>query len=415
MNFNFDIIENQNKILRSHFFESCLNENIHKPVYDIQGNYWTSRTRNEVIKLIMDRHKGFRCVKPITEKETYERNLFHLKSKSEQYYQFHSFIKNLRIWIYHFQLRKNLKLIDNELFYSKKNGIESFDIITNKQQTLYYLDDDEEDSCICYELKKAGNDFFVILGKSKSDVEIIKVDYEDYKEKKKKKYVNKVPKNEMVSRIQFEGEVYINFLKCLSNERLIVTSNDKTFKIVDLNNSNKIIYDLLNECPINHCDFNENRNLLITSGDSVSVQLFDIREKREIKKLSEFYDYGTCIGFNPYDDNYFAAGGQDLSCRIWDIRRLDQSMKVLYGQIDSIGTLQWLNKQQICYGENILFAYIYDIMDDKKQDLSYIGYLSGMEYQKQGKKIYLSIQDEKGGIICYEALSGCHSLHNVNF
>ena len=31
------------------------------------------------------------------------------------------------------------------------------------------------------------------------------------------------------------------------------------------------------------------------------------------------------------------------------------------------------------------------------------------------EELHVSIQDEKGGIICYEALSGCHSLHNVNF
>lgn len=413
MNFNFDIVQSQKKILRSRFFEGSLNENVQSPVYDFQGNYWTSRTRNKAIKLIKDKHKGYRCVQQISEIEIYERNQFHLES--EQYYQFHSFIKNLPIYIYHFQLTKNLKLINNDLFYSKETGIESYDIVTNKQQTLYQLDNNEEDPCICYELKETGKDFFVILGRSKSDVEIVKVDYEDYKEKKKKKYANKVPKNEVASRIQFEGEEYINFLKSLPNERLIVTSNDKTFKILDLNSSNKIIYDFINECAINHCDFNENRNLLITSGDSVNIQLFDIRERREIQKLSAFYDYGICIGFNPYDDNYFAAGGQDLSCRIWDIRRLDKGMKVLYGQLDSIGTLQWLNKQQICYGESVLYSYVYDMNDDKKQDFSYIGYLSGMEYDKNQKKIYLSIQDEKGGIICYESISGCHSLHNVNF
>ena len=405
-------------IKKSHFLDADLNKNYLNIKYDNQGNMWMRGGRLGILKSFEIRHKSFRNIEIISEKEENERNQFLSSIKKEHYYQFNTCYNDLPISILHFQLRKNLRQLKNELFYSKKFGVESFDLITHKKQTIYYFGERSSGTEIIeFDIKQIERDYLIVLGRVDSVLQISKINYDDYAKEKRKKQVNNTPPFASTVNITYPGEKdLVNYVKFISNNRLFTTSNDCSFRIHDLNDSNKVTYQIKNDSPINHCDFLEDKNLLICVGDSIYTDIFDIRERKKIHHLNENYDFGVAVRSNPYNNNLFATGNQDQSCKIWDIRNLNKSLYTLYGKIEAIGDLAWIDKSKVCYGEDALYFYIYDMFDNKQQNFTYLGYLNGIVHDKKRDMIYIAAQtDNSGGILCYEKIDGINSLHDNDF
>ena len=217
-----------------------------------------------------------------------------------------------------------------------------------------------------------------------------------------------------------EVDLFINYVKFISDNKLLTTSNDCYFKINDLN-KNISEQKYKNEFPINHCDLNIDKNLLLCIGDSKSIIIVDLKTNKKIYTLDEHFDYGLVIKFNPYNNSYFASGNQDNACKIWDIRMLNKgSFLTSWGIHDNIGDLDWINSNTLCYMENSFFSHIFDIKNDKIQDLVYYGKGNGVVHDKLNDYLYINVyngnQDDPSGILCYETLKNkvFNSFNNIN-
>ena len=147
-----------------------------------------------------------------------------------------------------------------------------------------------------------------------------------------------------------------------------------------------------------------------------------MRSNKKISTLSGHFDYGIVIKFNPYDNQYFASGNQDLGCKIWDIRNLNKgSILTSWGINDSIGDLDWINSKTLCFMENSFFSHIFDIKNNKIQDLFFFGFGNGVVHDKLNDNIYINVykgnEDDTGGILFYEMMKNKanNSFNNINF
>lgn len=412
---NFTLEKTNQLIQRADFFEPNLNQNILNIKYDNQGNYWRNLERKNKIKEYKLTNHPYRNIPNISIEENNRRNIFQKNIKKDIFYQFKQTYKNIPTHINHIQVRKNLQKINNYLIYPKKYGIETFDNISKINQDLINFDENESNQIICFAIEKINNNFYLCIGKDNATCILYEINNDDFIKKRNYKNNTFKPKNKkLLTLTDIYSEEYINYIKFLPNNKLLRTGNDCFLKIYDLNKNNEIIYELLNDSPINHCDINFNKNLIISVGDSINVELFDLKTKKNIIKLIEHYDYGIVCKFNPYNDNYFASGNQDCSCKIWDIRNLNNSVETLFGKYESIGDLIWMKNNKIAFIENAFYGHIYDTKKKCIQDFEYFGLFNGIEYDEIKNIFYIAIQNVNGNIICYEKIKGNNnSLNNI--
>ena len=437
---NFDFKLNPNYIHKNIFLTKFPNsiKNIIKIKQDNQNTFWNySIDRLSTILRIMKNERAFRCEK-ILDKELKIKEIYKSLKKYDDLYQYKKYINLGKTSICHFQIRKNLLQNKNYLIYNKKYNIEIYDIINDKRQSLMSLDESILDKMICFDCYKNNDKFLICFGKDDGYCDIFSIKTKDFNECFKLKNCNKIPKfnkdlNLLVTSeklinnpsINYDddeerAQLFVNYVKFISENKLLTTGNDCQFKINDLNkNISEQKYE--NDFPINHCDLNNDKNILLCVGDSKNINIIDLKSNKIINNLKEHFDYGMVIKFNPYDNNYFASGNQDLGCKIWDIRMLNKgSILTSWGIKDSIGDLDWINSDCLCYMENSFFSHILDIKFNKIQDLTFFGFGNGVVHNKFNDDIYINIfqgnEDDTGGILCYETLKNkvINSFNNIN-
>ena len=415
-------------------------KNILRIKQDNQGSFWNnSRERQEVFLDSLKMCEAFRCEKILDEEIKIKKNYKSIK-KYDDMYQFKKYIKVGKTHICHFQIRKNILHNNKYLIYNKKFSIEIYDLIKNKRQTLIGIDEDIFDGIICFDVYHNNEQFLICYGNDKGNCDIFSVKQNDFIECLGSRN-NNTPKfsknlslsvseninndnNTLNTRENLDesnsAELFINYVKFISNNDLITTSNDCYFKIIDLN-KNIENQKYKNNFPINHCDIDNDKNTLLCIGDSKLINIVDLRSNKNINTLNEHYDYGIVIKFNPYNNIYFASGNQDMGCKIWDIRNLNSgSILTSWGINDCIGDLDWIDSRTLCFMENSFFSHIFDIKSNKIQDLMFYGYGNGVVHDKLNKNLYINIfkgnEDDTGGILIYEILNNkiMNSFNNIN-
>ena len=408
---NLNVEKNKNLIQKYDFFENDY-LNFITLKYDNEGNFWNENERKQIIRNYILNHKSYRNIKFIKNEEIEKRYHFKKTIKKDIFYQFKETYKNIPNYINHFQVRKNLEIINNNLIYCKKYGIEIFDIISKRNQSLLNYNEEESNKIICFTTQLLNNNFYVCIGKINSLCELYKIKNEDYIKCRNLKNNILTPENKIILKLNDVNnqEESINYLKFLPENKLLRTGNDSYIKIYDLNKNNKITYELKSENPINHCDINN--NILISVGDEININIFDMREKKILYKLNEHYDYGIVIKFNEYNNNYFASGNQDVSCKIWDIRFLKKSIYTLFGNYECIGDLIWMKNNNICFMENSFFGHVFNYNLNCIQNFQFLGFFNGIQYLHSKDSFFFNVQNEfNGDIVCFESIKGKNCLN----
>jgi len=403
---------------------SNTNENLVNISFDNQGLFWSEDRREKTIKSLLNLHKGYRIMQ-ITKEEAEKRKKFHETKTTDIFYQFKNFIGDLPLKYTHFQVRKNFYLLNGkEIAYSKRFGIQSYNIVTKKSQTLCALSsDDERDpnkGMICFDVIKLINgDYLICTGKCDGSVGLYKISGNEMRRVKDYKN-NVVPKfdNFLSKVISFgdEVEVFTNYVKFLNKNGdiyLLTTSNDGNIRIFDLNDEMKLLNIYKNDSAVNNCDFNSTGDILGVVGDTQYVDIFDTKSNKKIKNFKAHYDYGIVLKFRPDSSNLFATGAQDFNCNIWDIRKIEEqdkkgkSVKTLCGFFDSIGDLLFTNDKKdnfLIFAENANYLHVYNLEHDTIQTLSYFGSLCGLAYDNDLSQIYLGYEENKPGILVYDMI-----------
>jgi WD40 repeat protein len=437
---NFEYTSNHNFINKNSFLTNFPNsiKNILAIRRDNQGAFWNNHiNRSNHFISYLNNFEAYRC-EPIEEIEKNLKKIYKKSKKFDDIYQYKYYLQVGKTHICHFQVRKNILQNKQYLIYNKKYSIEVYDTIKNKKQSLITIEESQTDGIICFDVYHDNEKFLICLGNNNGNCDIFSVKENDFIDCLDSKNSSKVPKfkkdlnllaseklenNDSINDVDdpdAEAELFINYVKFISDNKLLTTSNDCHFKINDLNKQKSDIK-YKNEFPINHCDIDNDRKILICIGDSKSINIVDLKSNKKIKTLDEHFDYGMIVKINPYNNNYFASGNQDLACKIWDIRNLDNgSLLTSYGINDCIGDLDWINSKSLCYMENSLFSHIFDIENNTIQDLAYDGFGNGVVHDKLNDNIYINIykgnDDYTGGILCYENLKNkvYNSFNNIN-
>jgi WD40 repeat protein len=426
---NFYTKPSENKIITRQFFQS-INDNLIDITNDIQGFQFSDNLRERNFSQRLKNHMGYRCVEP-NEVEYSERTNFHKYINRDIFFQFKKYIPNLPIKYTHFQVRKNFIMpSDNEgngveIVYSKRFGIESYNLVTGKQQTLCILSSiDELDASkemICFDvIKNLGGDYIICSGRADGSVSLYNISRSELDRVKEYKS-NIVPKfDNFLSKVISHGNSdeiltnYVKFIKRGNAYNLLTTGNDGWVRIFDLNENFKIVNQIKADYAVNNCDFNLSENIIGCVGDSVYVEMLDIRTSKQFLKFKSHYDYGIALKFQPERDYIFATGNQDYTCKIWDLRKIygnteSTPLTYLAGNFESIGDLCFSknrNEKFLIYAENADYLHIYSLKSQALQTLSYLSNMSGLIYNNITSEIYLGVENGNngGGIIFYDTI-----------
>lgn len=435
---NFKYKSHHNYISKNLFLTNFPNsiKNIIKINQDNQGAFWNaSYDRGHYFLLNKKFRQPFRC-EEISNQERDLKKQYYLNKKTDEMYQFKKYIKTGQTHIFHFQIRKNLLKDKQYLIYIKEYSIEIYDIIKNKRQSLLSMNESFNDNIICFDVFQNDDKFLILFGKDDGFIDFFSVKKEDFINCLEMRDSNITPNfskdlsilasellvnnNNINTNNEDNADLFINYVKNISKNKIITTSNDCYFKIIDLE-KNVADQKYKNDFPINHCDLNDKNNLLLCIGDSKTINLVDLKSNKIINSLNEHFDYGIVIKFNPYNNIYFASGNQDFGCKIWDIRMLDKgSISTSWGLCDNIGDLDWIDSDSLAYMENSFFSHIFNFKNNKIQDLTFVRFGNGIVHDKINNDIYLNIykanEDIPCGILCYETLKNkiYNSFNNIN-
>ena len=435
---NFDYKSEHNYIPKNLFLTSFPDsiKNIISINQDNQGSFWNaSYDRGQSFLNNKRYNQPFRC-EEISSKELDLKKNYYANRKMDEMYQFKKYIKTGMTHIFHFQIRKNLLQDKQYLIYIKEYSLEIYDVIKNKRQSLLSMNETFNDNIICFDVYQNDDKFLAFFGKDNGFVDVFTVKKNDFLQCLEMRDSNIIPNFKkdlsivaseiLLNDINFNNndednaDLFINYVKYFSQNKLITTSNDKNFKIIDID-KNVTEQKYKNDFPINHCDLNDNKNILLCIGDSEAINLVDLKSNKIINSLNENFDYGIVIKFNPYNNTYFASGNQDFGCKIWDTRMLDKgSVSTSWGLCDNIGDLDWIDSDSLCYMENSFFSHILNFKTNKIQDLAFFKFGNGIVHDKINNDIYLNAykvnEDNPCGILCFEALKNkvYNSFNNIN-
>jgi WD40 repeat protein len=373
-----------------------------------QGINWSRVTqpREHLRKNRVDAHKGHRDQEE-TNEEKANKQAFHMCKTTDIIYQFNTFIKDINVNVAHFQLRKNMKFLnDKELIYIKKTGIEKYNIITGVRRLLVpFQEEDLENGtkvvcfdCFEYEDKKV----IIVCGRIDNCVLVFKL------------IGHKLLSRErvLIYKMGASGQI-VNHVEIFDKGTKLYTGcNDGKVRVHNLDDpklDEVVAFQAIT--AVNHLAYSN--DLLVAVGDFKEVQLFDIRTTGHVVDLLGHSDFGFSVRFKQNDPNILATGNQDYTCKIWDIRKISKEcVCTLYGHFEAIGQLEFSNDLLI-YAENMDFLHVYNFNNNAIQTLGYFGHNTGFCLKED--KIYLGIYEYSNhGIMIYDRIRNYkYSLNNI--
>jgi len=309
----------------------------------------------------------------------------------------------------HFQLRKNLKLVKSkDIVYFTDYSIDKFNIITNRNKPLVILNHEELENdfkAICLDVFQDNDYTHISYGKVNGTLKYKKMSNNEFYSKKSLNLTYEYEKEVQLA----QGALDItNFNEFYDNGNILLTgSNDKKIRFLDLNKDFQVSHQIETKDAVNHCAINN--NLLTSVGDYKEIDLHDKREAKKIGELTGHDDFNFVIKFQPGSDYIIASGGQDQTCRLWDLRKSidggNANFKSLYGNMEAIGDLMFVN-DFVIYAENIDTTHIYNLKTERQQSLWYFGRTSGIAYNEKNKNIYVGVNEyDHSGIMVYDQIN----------
>lgn len=235
-----------------------------------------------------------------------------------------------------------------------------------------------------------------------------------------------------------------NYILINKDKELIVCSNDKYLRYIDLQDNKSDLHRLpfaINCIAINA--FNENE--LFITGDHINSFLLDKRIpitnsfSNNALSYKGHKDYGFSCDWSPTNENYMITGNQDGSVKLWDKRKQHESIYSWNGSLGSPSNKSnphipggpirnskfSCNGDFICWAESLDHVGILEVNDLMKTDSSvlqlrvqsidFIGKCIGLNFAPEGfgngEHLVIGINDcPLGGILSYKLESKSKSL-----
>ncbi|KAJ0975089.1 hypothetical protein J5N97_017054 [Dioscorea zingiberensis] len=180
--------------------------------------------------------------------------------------------------------------------------------------------------------------------------------------------------------------------------RVLAANNDRHVRIFDMEN-----FALLNTFPfswsVNSTTASPDGRYLAVLGDSVDCLVADPHSGKVVGTLKGHQDYCFASAWHP-DGNILATGSQDMTCRLWDIRNLSQSIAVLKGRMGAIRGIKFSSDGRfMAIAEPADFVHIYDVLANynKAQEIDLFGEIAGLSFSPNTEALFIGIADRTYG------------------
>ncbi|KAK8506477.1 hypothetical protein V6N13_016330 [Hibiscus sabdariffa] len=152
--------------------------------------------------------------------------------------------------------------------------------------------------------------------------------------------------------------------------------------------------------PVDHTSLSPDRRLLVVVGDNPDGISFIIA-LQTLMTLPGHLDFSFASEWHPAGFT-FATGNQDKTCRIWDVRKLPESVAVLKGNMEAIQSVRYTSDNRfMAMAEPADYVHVYDMNCGVSICVEYGGTFGGslLEYGHRRNYAYLD------SLTCYPNLT----------
>ena len=135
---------------------------------------------------------------------------------------------------------------------------------------------------------------------------------------------------------------------------------------------------------------------MAVAGDEKPVQVIDGDNGDRVAQLHGHEHYSFATGWHP-NGRMFATGSQDRMCRIWDVRNMSQSFRVLEARIGAVRSLRFSACGQfLLMAEPRDFVHIFDVNRgefDTCQEIDLFGEIAGIALTPSAEGLFIAVND----------------------
>ncbi|XP_072979453.1 uncharacterized WD repeat-containing protein C2A9.03-like [Typha angustifolia] len=181
---------------------------------------------------------------------------------------------------------------------------------------------------------------------------------------------------------------------------LMMANNDCHVRIFDVTNFN-LINQYIFPWSVNSTSVSPDGKLLAVLGDDVNCLVADSNTGKAIGTLKGHLDYSFASAWHP-DGHILATGNQDTTCRLWDIRKLSESLMTLRGRMGAIRGIKFSSDG--CFmsiAQPADFVHIYDVKAgyDKAQEIDLFGEIAGVAFSPDTEALFVGVADRTFGCL----------------
>ncbi|CAL9241079.1 unnamed protein product [Arabidopsis halleri] len=180
--------------------------------------------------------------------------------------------------------------------------------------------------------------------------------------------------------------------------RVMAANNDCTVRLFDATNFaflNSFTFDW----SVNNISTSPDGKLVAVLGDSPECLLADTGSGKVIHGLEGHLDYSFSSSWHP-NGQILATGNQDTTCRLWDIRNLSQSLKVLKGNMGAIRALRFTSDGRfLAMAEPADFVHLFDTEAGytQCQEIDLFGEIAGISFSPDTEALFVGVADRTYG------------------
>ncbi len=191
--------------------------------------------------------------------------------------------------------------------------------------------------------------------------------------------------------------------------RVVFDSNDRSVRILDCTTN---VWVACHKYPyqVNCSSTSPDGRLRLLNGDDCEPIVANAETGETLAKLQGHSDYGFACDWAP-DGITMATGHQDGLVKVWDARKLNQSMQTIAMEQAGCRSLQFSplgsGKRVLVLAEPADFVHIVDAQSfESRQTIDFFGEISGVSMPPDGSKLYIANADSKyGGLMEFERSS----------
>ncbi|KAG0137492.1 hypothetical protein HOY82DRAFT_575961 [Tuber indicum] len=164
--------------------------------------------------------------------------------------------------------------------------------------------------------------------------------------------------------------------------------------------------------PVNCSVTSPDSRLRVVVGDHTDVLICDAERGSTQFVLPGHRDYGFAAAWSD-DGHTIATGNQDETVRIWDARKLNETLKVLPAKMAGVRALRFSplgygGKKVLAMAEPADIVQIVDATSwDSMQQLEFWGEVGGIEFAPTGEEFFIANADKcVGGLMEFERCKG---------